>query len=47
MEDQVACPHGTPPLCDLGYDAERGFGLAAEVSVGWGLKGLGVEGWAS
>ena len=46
MEDRDACPHETPFGADLGYAAERGFGLAAEVSVGWGLRGSGVEGWA-
>lgn len=47
MEDQAACPHETPPCGHLGYAAEMGCGLAAEVSAGWGLRGSVVEDWAS
>lgn len=38
MEDQDACPHETLLFCGLGYGVDWGFGLAVEVSVGWGLR---------
>lgn len=43
MEDQIACPHET----HQGEVAVRGFGLAAEVFVGWEVRGSVDEGQAS
>lgn len=47
MEDQASCPHENPPCGQLGYAAEKGCDHAAEVSVGWGQRALGVEDWAN
>lgn len=47
MEDQAACPHETPPCGHPGCAAEKGLGLASEVSVGWGRRGSVVEDWVS
>lgn len=43
MEGRAACPRETLLYGDLGYDDERDFGLATEVSA----RALGGEGWES